>query len=124
MSPAVAFAGKDPFAGAPVCIAVPVKNGQSSQGKCKAGEVEVTNSSGSGGAIVEYLKQFLFVLNLAVGGIITLVLILAGVQYILSAGDSSRVKAAKTRITQAITALVLYMFMFAILNFLIPGGIL
>jgi hypothetical protein len=121
--PAVALA-KDPFASTePVCIAVPITSGES-QGKCKKGQVEVPNNSGSGGAIVAYLTYFLKLLNEAMGGLIVLVIVIAGIQYILSAGDPARVKAAKTRLTQAITALVLYMFMFAILNFLVPGGIL
>ena len=109
---------------APVCIALPVKSTGQNQGRCSRGQVEINNNAGTGGAIVEYLKAFLFVLNGLVGGIIVLVLVLAGVQYITSAGDPSRIKNAKGRVQAAMTGLVLYLLMYAILNFLIPGGVL
>lgn len=86
--------------------------------------MEINNNAGTGGAIIEYLKAFLFVLNGLVGGIIVLVLVLAGVQYITSAGDPGRIKNAKGRVQAAMTGLVLYLMMYAILNFLIPGGVL
>ena len=108
----------------PVCIALPIKSGRQNQGRCSKGQVEINNNAGTGGAIIEYLKAFLFVLNGLVGGIIVLVLVLAGVQYITSAGDPGRIKNAKGRVQAAMTGLVLYLMMYAILNFLIPGGVL
>jgi hypothetical protein len=60
----------------------------------------------------------------AVGLVVVLLIVIGGVQYITSAGDPAGVKAAKSRITNAITGLVLFLLMFAILNFLIPGGII
>ncbi len=110
--------------GKPVCIALPIlASTKTDQGACPAGQVQVTNS-GPGGAIIVYLKWVLRLFNLAIGGVIVLVLVISGIQYITSAADPARVKGAKKRIEQAVTALVLYMFMFAILNFLVPGGIL
>ena len=107
----------------PVCVAVLITTG--SQGRCKEkGQIEIPNDAGSGGAIIYYLKQVLFVVNGLIGGIIILVLVVAGVQYITSAGDPTSVNGAKKRIMNATTALVLYLMMFAILNFLIPGGVL
>lgn len=90
----------------------------------KAGDTCVSNSVGSGGAIVNYLRELLSLLSGAVGTVIVLMLIIAGIQYITSYGDPGNVKAAKQRIINAITALVLFMFMVAILQFLVPGGIL
>lgn len=50
-------------------------------------------------------------------------LIYAGVQY-ASAGDSQeKIRAAKDRITQTVIGILLYMFMYVILEFLIPGGV-
>jgi hypothetical protein len=114
----------DPLAGSggPVCVAVPIFGGP--QGACKVkGQVEIPNDPGSGGAIVFYLKLVVKLINGLVGGVIMLILVVAGIQYITSAGEPARVKAAKNRIMQALTALVLYMFIFAIINFLVPGGI-
>ncbi len=108
--------------GGPVCVALPVFAG--SQGSCAKGQVEIPNNPGDGGAIIYYLKLVLRLLNLLIGGIIILVLVIAGIQYITSMGDPTNVKNAKKRISNAVIALILYLMMFAILNFLVPGGIL
>jgi hypothetical protein len=105
-----------------VCIAVPIFSG-GAHGKCPAGQVEIKNS-GEGGAIVAYLKLILQLMSLLIGGIIMLAIVISGISYITSAGDPARIKSAKKWLFNAITALVLYMLMFAILNFLIPGGVL
>jgi len=105
----------------PVCVALPITPGP--RGKCPAGQVELPNNQ-PGGVIIYYLKQVLFLVNTLIGGIIILVLVIAGVQYIISGGDPSNIKSAKGRIINAMTALVLYLMMVAILNFLVPGGIL
>jgi hypothetical protein len=105
------------FLGMPGCvqIAVPlVDNG----GKC------VNNSAASGGAIIAYLRGWLLILSGVVGTVIMVVIVVAGVQYITSTGDPGLVKAAKNRIFNAILALLLYLMMYAILQFLVPGGIL
>jgi hypothetical protein len=115
----------DPLAGVTgvVCVKVPI-TGKETQGRCPAGQVEVPNDKNQGGAIIQYLKWILIVLNGLVGGIILLAFIVSGIQYIVSSGDPSQVKAAKHKIVNAVIALVLYLLMFAILNFLVPGGIL
>ncbi|MDB5179311.1 MAG: hypothetical protein JWN01_1254 [Patescibacteria group bacterium] len=90
----------------------------------QAGKGCVDNTPGSGGAIVAYLKMVLTLLAGAVGGVIMLMLVVAGIQYITSIGDPAAIKSAKNRIVNAITGLVLFLMMYAILNFLVPGGIL
>ncbi len=77
----------------------------------------------NGGVIVAYLKMILKFLSGGVGVVILLMLIIAGVQYITAAGQPEQVKAAKTRIQNALTGLVLFLIAFAVLNFIIPGGI-
>ena len=84
----------------------------------------VSNDAASGGAIVVYMKMVLKFLSGAVGLVVLLMLIVSGIQYITSAGDPSQIKAAKSRLVNAITALVLFLMAFAILSFIIPGGIL
>lgn len=115
--PAPAATPATDFLAVPGCvkIAIPlVDNG----GNC------VSNSAASGGAIINYLRGWLLLLSGVVGTIIMVVLVVAGVQYITSAGDPGLVKAAKQRIFNAILALFLYLMMYAILQFLVPGGIL
>jgi hypothetical protein len=81
------------------------------------------SNTAEGGAIFVYLKLFLLFLSGAVGIVVVLMLVIAGIQYISSAGDPGAIKAAKDRIVNAITALVLFALMYAILSFLIPGGL-
>jgi hypothetical protein len=107
-----------------VCIALPVSLSDQKQGGCPKGQYELSNDPAKGGAIVVYLRSILKLLSGAVGLLIVLMLVIAGVQYIVSLGDPGRVKSAKDRIQNTLIALVLYLMMFAILSFLIPGGIL
>ncbi len=101
-----------------VQLGVPISGKSSDAAQC------VDNSQGSGGAIVNYLKLILKFLSGAVGLVILLMLMIAGIQYITSTGDPKLVTNAKNRIINAITALVLFILAFAILSFIIPGGIL
>jgi hypothetical protein len=95
---------------------------------CPSGfSIPVNDAAGNpipGGPIIFYLKEILWLVNRLVGAIVVLVLVIGGIQYITSAGDPTNVKKAKSRITAAMTALLLYFMMVAILNFLIPGGAL
>lgn len=84
----------------------------------------VQNDKGNGGAIVVYLRDVLKLLSGLVGITIIIMIIWAGIQYITSAGDPSGTKDAKNRLVNALTALLLFLMMFAILQFLVPGGIL
>lgn len=51
-------------------------------------------------------------------------IMIAGYQYMTAQDNAAQVQQAKTRIYWALTALLLFVFMYAILNFLVPGGIL
>lgn len=57
------------------------------------------------------------------GLLLVLMITYAGFQYIISQGDPNNTKAAKQRIEQAITGLIIFVLMYAILNALIPGGV-
>jgi len=50
-------------------------------------------------------------------------LTIGGIQYGGSGGDPQKVSAAKDRIRNAIIALLAFIFLYAMLNFLIPGGL-
>ncbi len=83
----------------------------------------VSNDPATGGAIVAYLKVLLKYLSTLVGMVVILMIVIGGIQYIVSAGDPTQIKNAKNRIINAIVALVLYLSAFAILSLIIPGGI-
>lgn len=79
--------------------------------------------SGNGNVIITFLIYIIKFLGGLVGLIVVLMIIIGGVQYITSGGNPQAVGAAKKRIVNAIIALVLYIMMFGILEYLIPGGI-
>jgi uncharacterized membrane protein YjgN (DUF898 family) len=74
--------------------------------------------------ITKYVNPFIYFLSAFVGVAVVISIIIGGIQYGSSGGDSSKVTAAKNRIRNSILALITYLFLFALLNFLIPGGLL
>lgn len=74
--------------------------------------------------IIKYLVLFIQFLTAIVAIVVVISIIIGGIQYSTSADDPGMVTAAKKRIINALLALALYIFTFAILQFLIPGGVL
>jgi len=103
------------------CIKLSVPILSTGRDGCPAGTV--SDDPANGGPIVAYLKMILQLLSMGVGVVVILMLVIAGIQYITSVGDPANIKKAKERITNAITAMMLFIFAYAILSFLIPGGI-
>jgi hypothetical protein len=75
------------------------------------------------GLIKKYVNPFIRLLSGLVGVLVIASIIFAGVQYSSAGGDPSKVVAARKRISNAIIALLAYLFMFAFLQWLLPGGI-
>ncbi len=73
--------------------------------------------------IQDYVQPAINFLSALVGVAVVISIIIGGIQYGSSAGDSSKVSAAKNRIRNAIIALVAFLLLYSILNFLIPGGL-
>jgi hypothetical protein len=82
------------------------------------GECEAVN-----GFIKEYINPAIRVLTALVGITAVLSIVIAGIQYAGSADDPGVVTKAKQRIFNVVLALVVYAFLVAFLNYLIPGGI-
>jgi hypothetical protein len=51
-------------------------------------------------------------------------LMIAGFQYMTAQDDPGKVQKSKARIIQTLIALLLFIFMYSLLNFLVPGGVL
>ena len=69
------------------------------------------------------LNPAIIVLSAAVVLAVTGSIVVAGIQYSTANGNSSTVATAKNRIVISVVVLILYIFGFAILQWLIPGGI-
>jgi Na+/phosphate symporter len=63
------------------------------------------------------------VLSALVGVIVVIMIIVGGIQYSAAGDDPQKVAAAKSKITNALLALFLFIFMYALLQWLVPGGI-
>lgn len=72
--------------------------------------------------IVTDLNTIVNFLAGAVGVITVAMIILGGIQYSMSRSKPEAVTAAKSRITNALIALVAFMLIYAFLQWLIPGG--
>lgn len=74
--------------------------------------------------IFAYMIAITRFLSVGVGLVVTLMIVISGVQYVSSAGNSQKIEAAKTKLRHAVEALVLFIFLSALINWLIPGGLL
>jgi len=80
-------------------------------------------ASGSDNCIAEDIQLAVNFLSAGVGIIITMVIIFAGLQYLTARDNPQAVQAAKTRITNAVIALIAFVFVYAFLQWIVPGGV-
>lgn len=73
--------------------------------------------------VEKYINPFINFLGIGFGIIITITIVVGGLQYITAGSDPQKVAAAKGRIVNAIFTLVIFGFMYALLQWLVPGGI-
>jgi len=74
--------------------------------------------------IIKYITDGIKILSAAVGIVVVIMIAVGGVQYSSARDNPQAVAAAKGRIINAILALVAYLFMFSLLQYLIPGGVI
>lgn len=67
--------------------------------------------------------MFINFLTAGVGIIIVIMVIIGGYGYLTSSGDPQKAAAARGRIANALIALMASILMYAVLQWLIPGGI-
>lgn len=92
---------------------------ESFEGDCTDSNINADNCG-----IVHYLVIIINILS----GVATIAIVISiavgGIQYSMAGSDPQKVSAAKNRIRNAIIALLLFLFGYALLNFLIPGRLL
>lgn len=91
--------------------------------KCKDSSDAGIRSCLSNNQIVKDLNTVVTILSGVVGIVIIGSLIFAGIRYSLAGDNSQEVGAAKQRIINSFIALVVYIAMVSLLQWLIPGGI-
>jgi hypothetical protein len=84
----------------------------------------VPSASGSNCNLDHFIIDFINVLSALVGIVVVTMIVIGGVQYSAAGDDASKITAAKKRIINAIIAFVCFIFMFAFLQYIVPGGVL
>jgi hypothetical protein len=74
------------------------------------------------GFVDKYINPIINFLAALVGIVVTIMLIAGGIQYSSAGGDPAKVSAAKTKIMNALIALLAFFFIYAGLQWLVPGG--
>lgn len=77
-----------------------------------------------GNPIINDLKTVVNILSAGVGVVIVGAIIVGGIQYVMAGNNPNAVSAAKQRIANALIALFAFIFIYAFLNWLLPGGVL
>ena len=77
-----------------------------------------------GNPIIDMTFGIVRFLSAGVGLVMVGSIVVAGIQYSASAGDPQAAAKAKSRISSTLIALLIFIFSYALLNYLIPGGFL
>lgn len=73
--------------------------------------------------INNYVNPGIRFLTAFVGLAVTIAIVYGGIEYGSSGGDPAKAAAGKNRIRNAVFTLIAFFFLYALLNFLIPGGV-
>ena len=88
---------------------------------CVNGKTQGYCSSPHNG-IIDLVFAIIRFLSDGVGIVVIASIVVGGIQYIASSGDPNNTNKAIGRIRSSIIALIIYIFAYAILNYLIPGA--
>lgn len=79
------------------------------------------NGAGGGGAVPlrDRLKDIVNVLLFILGAIAVIMIVVGGIRYTLSGGDSSQTKAAKDTVLYSVVGLIVAILAYAIVNFVL-----
>jgi hypothetical protein len=116
--PGVAFAAGCDTGGKPPTVD---KNGKAVAG-VTANSADINNCL-KGNKIFEDLNNIINFLGAGVGIVATGAIIVGGIQYAAAGGNPNSVTAAKKRITDALIALLAFLFLYAFLQWIVPGGV-
>jgi hypothetical protein len=73
--------------------------------------------------ILDMVFGILRFLSAGVGIVVVASIVIAGIQFTLARDNPQNVEAAVSRIRSSLFALVIFIFAYAILNYLVPGGL-
>jgi hypothetical protein len=83
-----------------------------------SGQTEISSN-----CIVDRVNMLINLFSVGVGLVVIIMIIIGGIRYAMAGGDPQAVAKAKSQIRNALIALVAYLFLFAALQWIVPGGI-
>jgi len=86
---------------------------------CVTNGLQATGGTSSKTSISDIFKTIVNVLLFVIGAISVIMIIIGGIKYTTSNGDSSSVTSAKNTILYAVVGLLVSMFAYAIVNFVV-----
>jgi cytochrome bd-type quinol oxidase subunit 2 len=105
-------------------LAAPLGNGGGETTDCStSNNPKVVQTCLKNNPFIKDINKIVQVLSAGVGLVVVAMVILGGIQYITAGDNATAIAAAKSRILNALIALVLFLFMASFLQWLIPGGI-
>lgn len=111
------------FALAPVSYAVkkatPAATTCTDASSCVTSGLSATGGASSKTSISDVINTIVNVLLFIIAAISVIMIIIGGIKYTISQGDSSSVKSAKDTILYAVVGLMVAIFAFAIVNFVV-----
>lgn len=87
------------------------------------GITSAPSNTEDGQKIYDRLTNFINLLSGLVGVVVTASIIYGGIQYSTAGSDPQKVSAAKHRIYNSVFALLAFIFMYAFLQYIVPGGV-
>lgn len=98
---------------------------QGSSGSCGGAKTNLISCDGSGvDAIGNVLKMILTIMSVGVGVLAVGGFVYAAILYASAQDNASQTKKAIEVVTNVVIGLLLYLFMVAIVNWLVPGGVI
>lgn len=73
--------------------------------------------------IVQDIQSIVNFLAIGVGVIVVLSVVIGGIQYMTAGDNSSAISDAKERISNALMAFIAFLFLWAFIEWLVPGGV-
>jgi hypothetical protein len=113
------------FANGPTCPPTGAQTGYSCKISPDSNATDNPCQSGDNGCqalVSKYINPFINFLAAGVGIIVTIMIIIGAIQYSTSQDNPQAVSAAKKRIFNAVLALIIFGLMYALLQWLVPGG--
>lgn len=106
----------------------PTTDQTTGNGTCGGSGDQVTTTinfgcSQTGNPAIDLMFAILRFMVAGVGVVVIASVIVGGIQYITAQGEPQKQAAARGRVVNALLALLFYLFIFAILQWLVPGGI-